>query len=449
MARFDWTDTIAACAAREGDGARSIVRISGPRARAVVAECIDSAAAEALAGCAARKALLSADLILPPWRRSVRVRLYLWPQARSYTGQEVCELHLPCSAPLVAAALDEFARRGARIARPGEFTLRAFLSGRLDLAQAEGVLGVIHAESVEALRAAVDRRTGGLSRAVLEIRSDLLDLVADLEAGLDFSHEDVEPLQPAEIDRRLQLARRRLAEIRSTCSSRRIDARPPRVVLVGPPNAGKSSLLNALADAPRSIVHEAPGTTRDVVGATAIVEGRRIEILDTAGEDEGPDEILRSAERLREREAHDARLLVVCRPADAQVQTPPPSKSPALIVRTKSDLATEGVDDRFDAAVSIHDPASIRSLARLLSDRLADGVDEAGAGGDASERVAASLDRASSALDDAGRIHGERVGDEFLAAALRAAVRRLGEIVGDACTEDLLDRVFSRFCIGK
>jgi tRNA modification GTPase len=290
-----------------------------------------------------------------------------------------------------------------------------------------------------------------LSRAVLEIRSDLLDLLADVEAGLDFSHEDLECVEPAEIHRRLRLARGRLADVRSKCSSRRIDARPPRVVLVGPPNAGKSSLFNALAGAPRAIAHDAPGTTRDVVSAIATIEGRRIEILDTAGAAENPDEILRSAERLREREAHDAHLLVVCRPADEPASNPPPSssKTPAIIVRTKSDLAVEEGDPGFDASVSIFNPDSIENLARLLSNRLAARRTEDGPGGVASERVAASLDLAACALDAAGRILNEGVGDEFLADAIRDAVQHLGEIVGEACTEDLLDRVFSRFCIGK
>src|SRR5262249_27089380 len=222
----------------------------------------------------------------PPWDQfQLPCDLFLWPTRRSYTRQPLAEVHTFGSPPLLDAVLRALCDAGARLARPGEFTLRAFLAGRIDLMQAEAVLGVIDAADRRQLQSALEQLAGGLSRPLNGLRNDLLDLLADLEAGLDFVEEDIRFVSPEELAARLKSALDLLEQSSCQLAARGTGDGLARVALAGAPNAGKSSLFNALVGNSAAIVSAHPGTTRDYLVAKIDADGLPIELVDTAGVD--------------------------------------------------------------------------------------------------------------------------------------------------------------------
>ncbi|MEX0700720.1 MAG: GTPase, partial [Planctomycetales bacterium] len=275
-------DTIAALASPPGGAARGIVRVSGPEVRAALDTIFQpdgpprwnsSRAAQRHSG----------RILLPNVRAPLDVAVLLWPTRRSYTGEPLAELHLPGSPPLLEAVLSALHDRGARPARPGEFTLRAFLAGRIDLVQAEAVLGVIDAHDHRELETALGQLAGGLSGKIADVRRDLIDLLADLEAGLDFVDEDIEFVARHELAERVDRARGTVERLLDQASERMRTAGTRCVVLAGLPNAGKSTLFNALAGREAALVSPIRGTTRDWLSAELDWQGLAIELIDTAG----------------------------------------------------------------------------------------------------------------------------------------------------------------------
>ncbi len=264
-----------------------------------------------------------------------RVEVSIWPDARSYTGQPLAELHVPGAPALLERLVEAACRQGARPAVRGEFTLRAVLAGRMDLARAEAVLGVVDAESPEELRVALAQLGGAAGRELEGVRNNLVDLLADLEAGLDFAHEDLSFVDDDTLCRGIAAAERVLADLAARAADR-LRANPlPRVVLAGPPNAGKSTLFNALAGRGAALVSDVRGTTRDWLSVEIDMAGRVIELIDTAGADESiaqganrdtTADIEAAAQRLRLDESLRADLLVWCLPVDARMKRrrPPP-----------------------------------------------------------------------------------------------------------------------------
>ena len=263
-------DTIAAIASAPGGGVRGIVRISGVDCAAVVGKVFREPLPQR-----GNPICLNGEIQLPPPLGTIPAKLLFWPTRRSYTRQPTAEVHTFGSPPILQALLDELCRAGARLARPGEFTLRAFLAGRIDLPQAEAVLGVIDAVDESALGTALVQLAGGFSQPLARLRSDLLDLLAHLEAGLDFVEEDIEFISRAELDQQLTAAVLFVEELEARMQSRGSGSELPRVVLVGPPNAGKSSAhdvavaqnsLSGLVQVPlgsfSSVAIQAPSLTR-------------------------------------------------------------------------------------------------------------------------------------------------------------------------------------------
>lgn len=452
---MDWEDTIVGPATFSGAGARMILRLSGPAAHSVVASTLSGAWPLPW-----KHTVQPVTVRIPGWNREVAAELYTWPAGRSYTGQPAIELHLPPCSPLATALQSEWTQRGVRLAKPGEFTLRAFIAGKLDLAEAEGVLGLIHADTIDELREAIDQRAGGISRPVAELRSELLNLLADLEAGLDFVDEDITFISAEQLETRLQAANRQLQSLLEDLQSRSLEAHPPRIVLVGPPNAGKSSLLNLLAGESTAIVSPMAGTTRDVVNCQLKLGDRLVEWVDTAGWEDPEGEIMQQAADLRATIVRGADLVIWCVPADADadadlqptnIKTEAPAPAwldgvPLLRLQTKSDLRP-GVPSFTEIAVSIFDPQSIEVFKMAVAEKL----DQAGAKGfrSISERCRTGLALATDSLRHAHDLSAQDAGQEYVAVAVREALDHLGEIVGAVYTNDLLDRIFSRFCIGK
>lgn len=443
---LDLDDTIAAIASTPGGALRGIVRLSGPAVSAIVGQVFRPDTPLPLemkhATCTRGQVSLPRDLPACP------ATLYLWPTQRSYTRQPSAELHLPGSPPLLEAALEAVCQAGARLARPGEFTLRAFLADRLDLTQAEAVLGVIDARGQAELNRSLAQLAGGLAQPLQALRSQLLDLLAHLEAGLDFVEEDIEFISSRQLDDQLAAAADQVAALTSQMTTRGEAGQLPRVVLLGRPNAGKSSLLNALAGGEAAIVSPIAGTTRDYVAARGKFAGLVCLLIDTAGEDAAADEPLAAAGQVALREqVAQADVTVLCLDAsDAGSPTAADRPDGQLIVWTKCDLAAAPGPG---LATSSRTGAGLAELRRAIAADLQAAAPAESAVTGTAERCRDSLRQAAEALALAREAARRQLGEELVAAEVRAALDHLGQVVGAVYTDDVLDRVFSRFCIGK
>ena len=412
-------DTIVALSSPPGAGLRAVVRLSGPRAIEIGASRPGAVAFRA---------------------------------PRSYTREDVVEIHLPGSPPLVDLLVRSLVEAGARPARPGEFTLRAFLNGRLDLAQAEAVERIISSEGEEECRAALDQLEGAFSRRLRGIESALLDLGADAEAAIDFTDQDIEILPGEEARRRAGALLEDLRALRGETAAARVADARPAAVLLGPPNAGKSSLFNALTGS-EALVTEAAGTTRDVLAAELDV-GVRVKLLDTAGLQPAAGVDGEAVRRAREAARRADVVLFVADATDWEAALPlAPRGRPAILVVNKCDLVPGAeVGRRFHirevVCTSARTGEGLADLRAALARMIGGEGDGAGARFRVDMRQRALLREAEAALERAaGTAPG--LGMEFVALDLRAALDALGGITGRDVGEDLLDRIFSRFCLGK
>lgn len=402
----DSADTIVALSTPAGAGLRAIVRLSGPRAVEIGGE------------------LPGADVFRAP---------------RTYTREDLVEIHLPASPPLVDRLLRRLLDRGARPARPGEFTLRAFLNGRIDLAQAEAVEQLIAAEGDADCRAALDQLSGGFSRQLRAIEEDALDLCADAEAAIDFVDQDIEILPVTSAVDRAGKALEQLRAMLSETSARRISDERPTALLYGAPNAGKSSLFNALTGGD-AIVADVPGTTRDLLSAEIDV-GFPVRLLDAPGDHETTGLDAEAVRRARDA-AGRADLVLWVIDATAEAQPPEPKGRATVRVYSKADAVSERREGLWTSARTGEGLHELKArIARLL------GAGEGGGRFRVTLRQQALLREAEAALERAAGAAG--LGMEFVAADLRVALSALGGITGRASDEDLLDRIFSRFCLGK
>jgi tRNA modification GTPase len=448
---MDPNDTIAAVATPPGPAARGIVRLSGPRAWPIA---LDGFRPEADWPPPRYPEMRSGELRIDGFRPLVPAMLALWPAPRTYTGQAIAEVHMVGSPPILSQFLAQCLARGARHAEPGEFTLRAFLSGRIDLTRAEAVLGVIEAANPAQLDAALHQLAGGLSGPILALRDHLLDIVAHLEANLDFSEEpDVDEVGRAALAAELDHSARELSEL-----ARRLDERGrpegyPRVVLVGPPNAGKSRLFNALLGRDLAIVSPQAGTTRDYLTGLCDCDGLTVELVDTAGIEVAGDAIGALAQDHRIQQAERADLLLDCWPA---AWGPPPisasDRRPRIRVRTRSDEATSEVrPDGAPGAIptSAVTGSGLDELRAAIANSLRTGNPEGNLPAGTAARCRGSILRAEEALRSASESLLAGGGDELVAFDVRLAAEELGKVVGLVVTDDILDRIFRRFCIGK
>lgn len=467
MLRLD--DMIAALASAPGVGGRGIVRMSGGDVRRVLEQHFTPRDGERWAKAA------RAERHVGEWRLAVdvpwddapfqdglqlQVEVGLWPTKRSYTGQPLAELHLIGSPPLLEAVLTQLCRSGCRAARPGEFTLRAFLAGRLDLLQAEAVLGVIDAADHVELEQALQQLAGGISQQMVTLRADLLDLLADLEAGLDFVDEDIEFVSREQLLSRVAAAQRLIAELCDQASRRLQSSARPRVVLAGLPNAGKSTLLNALTGQSAALVSEVSGTTRDYLCVPLDRNGLHVDLIDTAGWDSMTSGIEALAQQRRHEQWQHADLIVWCMDLSANAALDEPliaalrhEQRPVVCVGTKADrvcIAWKRSTDGVQATVSALDGRGLDELCAQLADLLA--AESRGRRqwiGMTAARCQNSLLAARDALDRTFEAAGLGLSDDLVIVELREALEHLGHIVGAVYTDDVLDRVFSKFCIGK
>jgi tRNA modification GTPase len=478
-------DTIAAIASPPGGAARGIVRLSGPGLRRCLENCFRPDPYVHLPSIIAPTAV-PGFCWLSGFASPVPSTLYLWPGRRSYTGQSVAEIHTLGSPPILEAIVRAACAGGARPAEPGEFTLRAFLAGRIDLTQAEAVLGVIDAVNPSELHAALAQLAGGLAQPMHRLRNTLLDLLAHLEAGLDFADEDLPFIRREELTGQLDEAAAKVDRLVQQMARRGETTTSVGVVLLGRPNSGKSSLFNALAEGAGAIVSDRPGTTRDYLTAELDLDGVKCRLIDTAGVEAGDaseaegatgvspvapvpkatldsiDEISQSAQQAALEQSSRADVRVLCidatRPMDdwERHQRSLASDGPWLVVFTKIDLAIPNPN----VAGTLRVPATLETSVVTGEGlrRLRDAIRTAAlhASGPRGEVVAGTAVRCADSLRLAAEcLHRARAtaqdggGEELVAAEIRVALDALGKVAGAVYTEDVLDRIFSRFCIGK
>ncbi|MBK9140018.1 MAG: tRNA uridine-5-carboxymethylaminomethyl(34) synthesis GTPase MnmE [Verrucomicrobia bacterium] len=452
-------DTIAAISTPLGEGGLAVVRLSGPRALAIADTFFTPIGRQAPKPSAAASHTLHLGRITLAGRVVDEVLLAVMRAPRTYTREDVVEIS--CHGGLLPAklVLDAVLAAGARPAEPGEFTKRAFLNGRLDLAQAEAVADLIHSRTELALRAAHEQLAGALSQRIRALRDHLMHVLAHVEAQLDFPDEDIAPETQARLLERLDDAQEEIRKLLLTAPEGQLLRRGVRAAIVGRPNVGKSSLLNQLLGRDRAIVSPLPGTTRDTIEETANIRGLPIVFIDTAGLRESDDELEREGMRRSRAALDQAELIVHVLDASAPLTAADQrdlaglASRKRIIVLNKSDLPLAFPADALPAdtiRVSCLTGAGIEALKDRFRDLLWTGQLHAGTDQvTINVRHEDALRRAAAALEPARQALRAGVPLDLVALDLRTAVNAVGEIVGQTATEDLLDSIFRQFCIGK
>ncbi|HOC42945.1 MAG TPA: tRNA uridine-5-carboxymethylaminomethyl(34) synthesis GTPase MnmE [Thermoanaerobaculales bacterium] len=425
-------DTIVARATAPGPAALAVVRLSGPGVRRIAGEI-------------SPKVDFS-----QPWRaRLVAVDgvggeavAIAFAAPRSYTGEDMLELTVHGSPFVVGSLVERCIAAGARPAAPGEFSRRAVANGKMDLLQAEAVRDLVRAETAWQARNAREQLGGALSQRLAGLRGDLVELLARLEASLDFADQGVDP-ERAELASRRERCRSGLASLLATAAAGERIRDGVRVVIVGPPNSGKSTLFNTLLGTERAIVAPHPGTTRDLLEAELEIAGLRVTLVDTAGLHEAADPVEVEGVRRARAAAASATVILELSPADGGTPPPAPAEEGTTIrVLSKADLPHAAPGDRLP--VSCATGAGVDRLRATLAETVAGKVPDLGGEVAISRRHRRALERAADELIACDLDH-----PELGAESLRWAVRELGELLGEVATEDLLDEVFGSFCIGK
>lgn len=451
MLNLTHSDTIAAQATPPGEGGIAIVRVSGARCEAILARVFRPKNGRPM-----RNRVLTFGYVVDGDTAVDEAMAVLMRAPHSYTREDVAEIQCHGSDALVRKILYLLIAAGARMAKPGEFTCRAFLNGRIDLAQAEGVMRMIRAGSDRAMRSAMRQMEGGVSAFVRQAREDILALTAALAAAIDFPDEVEEEQTARDVRARCLAIRERLL---AGCDTRagRIEDEGLRVVLAGRPNAGKSSLLNALLREERAIVTDIPGTTRDTLTEAVQIDGVRVCLTDTAGLRETGDAVERiGVERARKAlDQADVRLLVLdaSRPLSPEDGRALMGLAPSAVVLTKGDLPVVLDDAALDAAfpgaprltVCAPKGEGMDALRALIASFAPEAGEESAALSQA--RHADAARRACDALDDAVRAIDGGMPLDVCAVDLSAALDALGEITGETMSEEVIAQVFARFCV--
>lgn len=387
--------------------------------------------------------------------------LLIMQAPRSYTREDVVEFHCHGGIMAVQQVLQLCLEQKARLAQPGEFTLRAFLNGRLDLTQAESIADLVGAKSPAAAQFALSGLQGKLATPIRQLRGKCLDILAEIEARVDFE-EDLPPLDEGEIVAGIDRLVAEIARLEATATQGELLRTGLKVAIVGRPNVGKSSLLNAWSQSDRAIVTDLPGTTRDVVESQLVVGGIPVQVLDTAGIRETDDRVERMGVERSRQAAQGADLVLLT--IDAQVGWTLEDEEiyqqvrdrPIVLVLNKIDLVTmpdvqfpsEMLHNVVYTAAAKHQ--GIDALETAILDIVQAGnLHAANLDFAINQRQAAALTRAKSSLQQVQQTIADELPFDFWTIDLRGAIHALGEITGDEVTESVLDRIFSRFCIGK
>jgi tRNA modification GTPase len=442
---FSTSDTIVAIATPSGRGGLGVVRISGPDASRIACELIGRT-----------KPLKARHATFARFSGSDQVVVTSFPAPRSYTGEEVTEISAHGSPVVLSAILRRAIEAGARLAEPGEFTLRAFLNGKLDLIQAEAVADLIDAVTPLQARAAFDQLEGTLTAAIGAIEKELFDVVARLEASLDFPDEGYHFVAPQEARESLARVIASIDSLLAHAERGRLIREGAQVAIVGAPNVGKSSLFNALLNANRAIVTAVPGTTRDLLTERADIGGLSLALIDTAGVRDTADIVEQEGvSRARSALSVADLILVVLdrsRPlsGDDRALLDDTAAQPRVIVVNKCDLpASWDVQSDAFVEISVMTGAGLDDLIAAIAHALSAEETQRDRPAITNLRHTMLLQRARAALVQAADALEGSISEEFPLLDLQEASHALQEITGRRTTDDLLQHIFKNFCIGK
>lgn len=459
-------DTIAAVATPHGEGGIAVIRLSGPESLDILNRIFVSAHSGENPGPMDSRRLYHGRIVDPESSEAVDEVLTVYMKSPgSYTGEDVVEIHSHGGVLVPKRILGIVFGLGARPANPGEFSLRAFLNGRMDLAQAEAVADIVNAQTMDALKQAELQLEGALSHKIGAAKEAVLDILAEVEAQVDFPEEDIDPIVKDSITARIQDIIAGLGELIDSYDEGRILKYGVSTAIIGKPNVGKSSLLNSLLMKERAITSPIPGTTRDFIEESIDIRGLPLRLVDTAGIRATADEIERAGVLLAKKKAGEAELVIAVIDGsseldgdDLEVLTSLPEKQ-SLIVINKSDIGIIVNNNEYLESIPqdriIHTSAKTGAGIDSLKDAIYTLLTGNQARRDGRELVLTelrhklALERAGDGLDSFLRILGLGESPEFLAFDLRIALDSLGEITGEVTTEDILGRIFSKFCVGK
>lgn len=478
-------DTIAAIATAAGEAALSVIRLSGPESFTIAHRCFCPVGHRSQSPLNAPTHTVHYGKFIKPSRSENRdaprqglaideVLLTIMRAPRTFTKEDVAEISCHGGPIPTKAILDTLLKQGARLAEPGEFTRRAFLNGRIDLAQAEAVADIIRAKTELSLHAANQQLAGKLSQRIHRLRNDLLSILAHIEAHIDFPEENINPDDKTVLLQKLRRAMDFMKELLASSTEGRILRHGLRAAIIGPPNAGKSSLLNLLLQKNRAIVSPSAGTTRDTIEETANIRGIPVVFIDTAGLRASKDEVEREGIHRSRESARQADLLLLVldasqNPADARDNPNssesewPESSQTRLLVLNKIDLLprnntsvlaqnpfSPGQEDTATVRISCHTGEGLETLKNQIRDAAWKGrIRQKNLDAAINTRHQNALQRAFQAAQTACQAIEANLTLELIALDLRIAADAVGEIVGKTSTDDLLDKIFSQFCLGK
>ena len=456
------TDTIAAIATAVGESGIGIIRISGSEAIAIAEQVFkpkkDKSLAEVESYTAHYGHISAEGQIID------EVITLVMKEPKTYTKEDIVEINCHGGTVVLRKILDLVLDHGARLAEPGEFTKRAFLNGRIDLAQAEAVADLIQSKTEASLEVALDQLEGGLSAEVNSIRQDLVSLLAHLEATIDFPEDEIEDFKPAELESRIDAVQQKIDELLATSERGKILREGVEAAIIGRPNVGKSSLLNALVREKRAIVTEIPGTTRDVIEEVINIDGIPVKIIDTAGIRNAEDQIEKIGVEKSEKylakaelvllvvdisagiteddkrlmkDAQDKEVVVIANKLDLEDQLELAKIKEVLpaapIVKTAA-IANQGINELEDAIADLVYSGQVNAKEETLVSSL---------------RHKKALERAKENVEDVKDTLEQGLPNDFLTIDLRSALEAVNEITGDAIGEDIVDQIFADFCLGK
>lgn len=457
-------DTIAAIATAYGEGGVGILRLSGEEAKHIL-DIIFVPKGQEYKKSIVNKRLYYGHIVDPESHQVIDEVLAAYMKGpHTYTAEDVVEIYCHGSVVALRKTLTLALRNGARLAEKGEFTKRAFLNGRLDLSQAEAVIDIVRAKTDKTFDVALKQMEGALSEKVREVRQKLMDLLVDITVNLDYPDEDIEVLTYQNLSTSISQISDFINQLRSTAGTGRIIREGLNVAIIGKPNVGKSSLMNALLRESRAIVTEIPGTTRDTIEEVISIKDIPVKLTDTAGIRETDDQIERIGIEKSKESFNRADLIIFIldgsKPLgdeDRDIIEKLETRN-VIVLLNKEDLgkavSEEEIQEKLPEAriirTSVINEAGIETLEETIEELVYGGkVRQEESLLVTNVRHKELLDQAAEAIEDAGRMAENTEALDFIEVDVRRCWELLGEIIGESVTEDIIDQVFARFCLGK